>query len=97
MPWPCAMPLNEIMSVAYIFDSDGPFAIRDNELVQRALASRGFKRFDVAVPTDRDVTKRIPVYAEVRPQSAHIDRLVATLKLMHSTEDSLASPLSGAL
>ncbi|MEP6620500.1 MAG: hypothetical protein ABJE47_14335 [bacterium] len=67
------------MSVAYIFDAEGPFAIRDTELVQRALAARGLRRFDVAVPLEADVTCRIPVYAETHPREELIDRLAATI------------------
>ena len=69
------------MSTAYMFDADGPFAIEDSVLVQRALESRGIRRFDIAPRTAREKIEPIRVYAETAPRGEQLSELVAKLNL----------------
>ncbi|MEP6731090.1 MAG: hypothetical protein ABJE10_10655 [bacterium] len=67
------------MSTAYMFDSDGPFAIEDSVLVQRALEARGIRRFEIAVRTEQEENVPIRIYAETPPRREQLNVLIAAL------------------
>ena len=67
------------MSTAYMFDSEGPFAIEDSVLVQRALEARGIRRFEIALRTEHDVNMPIRIYAETPPRRDQLNVLIASL------------------
>jgi hypothetical protein len=74
------------MSTAYMFDSEGPFAIEDSALVQRALEARGIRRFEIVPKTPLERVEPIRVYSETAPRREQVSELVTTLSLF---------PLSG--
>jgi hypothetical protein len=67
------------MSIAYMFDAEGPFAIEDSVRVQRALEARGIRRFEIGPRTVTEMNEPIHIYHEDPPRREQVNALMASL------------------